>query len=314
MPTTIPAAGTVPWRVEDGVLQVALVHRPRYDDWSWAKGKLDPGEDWPVAAARETHEETGLVVRLGLPLPVSRYRVLCRDGRPGEKVVRYWAARVTGGTGRLVNEVDDVAWLDHRTAHDRLDYARDRDQLRALVRWHQAGILDTWPLVLVRHAHAVARGSWRGQDDTRRPLDDQGRERARALAPLLASYGVRRVVTSPSERCVATVQPFADAAGLRVRTRAGLSEEGYEADPSRALRHLDRVLDRGRATTICSHGPVLPDLVAALAARGTEAGPHGRRLLADAAADRLVKGEALVCHVAGRGPDARVVGVERHLP
>ena len=64
-----PAAGTLPWRRRRGQLQVALVHRPKYDDWSWAKGKLDPGEEWPAAAARETHEETALEVRLGRPLP-----------------------------------------------------------------------------------------------------------------------------------------------------------------------------------------------------------------------------------------------------
>ncbi|HQV84172.1 MAG TPA: NUDIX domain-containing protein, partial [Ornithinibacter sp.] len=78
----IPAAGTLPWRLRDGELEVALVHRPRYDDWSWAKGKLDPGEDWAVAAVRETVEETGLVVRLGPPLPEARYTLLGRDGTP----------------------------------------------------------------------------------------------------------------------------------------------------------------------------------------------------------------------------------------
>ena len=89
MPSTIPAAGTLPWRVRDGHLEVALIHRPRYRDWSWPKGKLDPGEDWPVAAARETQEETGLRERLGNPLPEADYMVMAKDGTPAPKEVRY---------------------------------------------------------------------------------------------------------------------------------------------------------------------------------------------------------------------------------
>ena len=85
----INAAGTVPWRRRSGVLEVALVHRPKYDDWSWSKGKLDPGETFQVAATRETLEETGLHVRLGMPLPPTAYRVLDSHGRPTVKHVHY---------------------------------------------------------------------------------------------------------------------------------------------------------------------------------------------------------------------------------
>lgn len=98
----IPAAGTLPWRLRDGELEVALVHRPRYDDWSWAKGKLDPGEDWAVAAVRETVEETGPDWGRRCPRPATPFSG--RDGTPDEKVVRYWTAQVTGGDGHLVNE------------------------------------------------------------------------------------------------------------------------------------------------------------------------------------------------------------------
>ncbi|MBR7741893.1 NUDIX hydrolase [Phycicoccus sp. BSK3Z-2] len=313
MPTPIPAAGTLPWRLAGRDLQVALVHRPRYDDWSWAKGKLDPGEDWAVAAARETVEETGLRVALGVPLPEARYTLLGKDGRAGDKVVRYWAARVTGGDGRLVNEIDDVAWLDARAAHDRLDYARDRDQLLALVRRHQAGTLDTWPLVVVRHAHAVPRGSWSAPDPDR-PLDDDGRRRAAALEPLLAAYGPRRVVTSPAARCVDTVAGFAQAHGVPMRRRRGLSEEGYALEPERAVHHLSRLLERGRPVVLCSHGPVLPALLDVLRPLAEDAAAPDRAALDAAAGERLVKGEALVCHVSGTGGRARVVAVERHLP
>ena len=88
----VEAAGALVWRERAGRLQVALVHRPRYRDWSWPKGKLDPGELPPVAAVREVEEETGMAVVLGLPLPGLEYRLA--DGRP--KVVHYWAARVAG--------------------------------------------------------------------------------------------------------------------------------------------------------------------------------------------------------------------------
>ena len=312
----IPAAGTVPWRLRDGILEVALVHRPRYDDWSWAKGKLDPGEDWAVAAVRETDEETGLAVRLGPPLPEARYLVLGRDGIPDDKVVRYWSARVTGGAGHLVNEIDEVAWLDVPSAHARLDYARDRDQLLALVRLHQTDRLDTWPLVLVRHAQAVPRGSWAGHDPAR-PLTDAGRARAAELAAVLGAYGVTRVVSSPSTRCARTVGPYAVAAGVRLRTRPGLSEEGFAAAPAKAHRHLARLLEHAEPALLCTHGPVLPDLLDDLALRLDIDKPASVEVVeefAEARDERLEKGEALVCHVVGRGADARVVAVERHRP
>ena len=313
----IPAAGTLPWRLGEDGLEVALVHRPRYDDWSWAKGKLDPGEEWAVAAVRETDEETGLVVRLGPPLPEARYTLLGRDGTPDDKVVRYWSARVTGGHGQLVNEIDEVVWLDVATAHARLDYARDREQLLALVRLHQTDRLDTWPLVLVRHAHAVPRGDWKGDDDTSRPLDDLGRLRAAELASVLGAYGVSRVVSSPSARCLHTVRPYAVAAGVRPRTRRGLSVEGFEAAPQKAHRHLARLLERGEPALLCTHGPILPALLDDLEPRLDLDAAGSVEVVedfAEARDEKLAKGEALVLHVVGTGDAARIVAVERHLP
>ena len=140
------------------------MHRPRYDDWSWPKGKLDKDEDWAAAAARETEEETGHTVRLGVPLPSSSYPFLDRDGSMQTKEVHYWAAEVIGGNGKLVNEIDEVAWLGVGEAHARLHYARDRTQLRAVAALHHDGNLETWPLVIVRHARALPRSSWHKAD------------------------------------------------------------------------------------------------------------------------------------------------------
>jgi broad specificity phosphatase PhoE/8-oxo-dGTP pyrophosphatase MutT (NUDIX family) len=309
--TVIHAAGALPWSRRRGELQVALVHRPRYDDWSWAKGKLDPGEDWPVAAVREVFEETGLHVHLGRTLPSSGYTVLNGSGQPEAKDVRYWAAEVVGGDGTLVNEIDEVVWLEVPQAAARLTHARDRDQLSALVRADRDRSLTTWPLVIVRHGKSLSRKRWRDKDPLR-PLDAHGRQQAEALVPVLAAYGVTRVVTSPSARCLDTVLPFAVATGQKPRLHAGLSEEGFAEQPARAPYHLTRLLERGSPAVVCSHGPVLPVLLDQLAAIADSGEPSAKAALSEAAQGGLAKGEALVAHLVGTGAQTRVVDVERH--
>ena len=313
MASVIPAAGTLPWRRRDGRLEVALVHRPKYDDWSWAKGKLDPGEHACVAAARETLEETGLVVRLGVALPSAEYPVLDATGGPATKQVHYWSARVTGGTGTLEHEIDEVAWVDVRTAHNRLDYARDREQLLALVRADRSDELRTWPIAFVRHAKALPRGKWSG-DDRRRPLDAVGRAQATTVSAVLGAYGVKRLVSSSSTRCVATVESYAAARGLRLRTRDALSEEGFAESAEGAIAQVRRLLERKDPAAVCSHGPVLPTLLRILHTRVAHSPERGGLVaehLRAAADESMAKGEVLVCHLVGRGEDARVVDVER---
>ena len=307
----IPAAGALPWRRRRGALEIALVHRPRYDDWAWSKGKLEPGEEWPVAAVREVFEETGFHVRLGRTLPSSEYAVPDQGGLSTTKKCRYWAAEVVGGDGALHNEIDDVAWLDVPTAMTRLSYPRDHDQLRALERADREGTLTTWPLVMVRHARSRSRPAWPNADPLR-PLNPRGRERAKALIPILAAYGVTRVVTSPSVRCLDTVLPYAVAAGKRARLKSGLSEEGFAEQPDRAPYHLTRLLERGNAAVVCSHGPVLPVLLERLAGIA-DPGQLAQVTLLEAAQSGLGKGEALVAHLVGTGDEARVVDVERYL-
>ena len=198
-----------------------------------------------------------------------------------------------------------MRWLDVIAASDRLDYARDRDQLRALVRADKAGTLTTWPLALVRHAHAVGRGSW-ADDDQQRPLDATGQQRADGIAPLLAAYGVRRLVSSPSLRCADTLRPYAAQLGASLRTKDGLSEEGYAAEPARAAHHLGRLVERGTPAALCSHGPVLPELLMALLALVDPDEPEADLAAASlraAARDKMAKGEVLVAHLVGTGVD-----------
>lgn len=228
------------------------------------------------------------------------------------KEIRYWAAEVMSGSGDLENEIDEVAWLTPAQAQSRFSYVRDSLQLQTVVDADRNGELQTWPLVVVRHADSVSRKKW-DRNDRLRPLSSTGRDQSRALVPILAAYGVERIITSPSTRCFTTVQPYAASAGIRLRTKAGLSEETFAADPTRAGRNIARLLERAEPSALCSHRPVLPTVLEALRAT-TKPDSEVHEILAVAAEDGMLKGEALVCQVAGRGEAARVLSVERHTP
>ena len=277
------AAGAVVFRPGGEVL---LVHRPKYDDWSFPKGKLDPGEHPAAAAVREVEEETGLRVRLGVPLPGQRYEVVT-----GTKHVSYWVARVLGHDDvsdyDVNDEIDEVVWLSAEDALVRLTYERDR---RTLV---QARSLRrrTHAVLVLRHALARPRKTW-SKDDRRRPLGPAGAEQATALVPVLAAYAPSRVVTSGSTRCVDTVRPFTEHAALCPECDDGLSQE--DATPATVAAVVAELVAGDADAVLCTHRPVLPLVLEALG-------------LPD---QGLATGELLVAHVR-RGA---VVATERHRP
>jgi 8-oxo-dGTP diphosphatase len=284
----VQAAGAVLWRPSPRGPQIALVHRPRYDDWSLPKGKLEPGESHPAAAVREVAEETGASVRLGRPLGVLKY---VAEGQP--KQVHYWAAKASGPLRALEHEIDAVEWLAAGEALDRLTYAHDAGIVRSLLE----GPLDTVPLLLVRHAKAIKRRNFDGEDDALRPLDPRGPGQAARLAPLLDAYGVARVVTSPAVRCADTVAPYAIERGLPLVLDEAWSESGHESDPASTTQAAALLLSAGRPTAVCTHRPVLPAALHRLLA-GTRlpTPPH------------LNPADLLVLHLSEQRP----VAVERH--
>lgn len=260
----VVAAGALVWRERAGRLEVLLIHRPRYDDWSWPKGKRDPGEPTPVAAVREVAEETGLDVALGVPLPMLRYRL--RGGRPKE--VHYWAATVLPedaaalkarpSVERSVDEVDDMRWLTPEKAAKKLTRKQDRKPLKALVELFDKGRLATDAVVVLRHAQARSRSSWEGSEADR-PLTPSGLAQADGLVTVLAAFGVGAVVTSPWERCAATMTPFVKASGVVPVTEPALTEDAYRDSPALARQVARDVLagERG-GVALCTHRPVLP--------------------------------------------------------
>ncbi|WP_328988694.1 NUDIX hydrolase [Kribbella sp. NBC_01245] len=255
---TVIAAGGVVWREVDGQREVLLVHRPRYDDWSLPKGKLDGGEHVLVAARREIQEETGQLVTLGPSLGIQRYDVR-KNGSTAPKLVHYWSASPCGKPQPFVpnDEIDELEWLPVPKARKRLSYPRDMEILDALA--------DALPVessvVVIRHTSAVKRKEWDGKDQDR-PLTAEGAQAAQDLIGVLGALGVNRIITSDAERCRATIAPYAAEADLTIHEHPEISERGYGKDPD-ALTDL-RGWKPGKVTVICSHRPVLPALSRAL--------------------------------------------------
>ncbi len=267
----IRAAGAVLWRPSGRGREIALVHRRRYDDWSFPKGKRERGEHVLLTAVREVAEETGVRVILGRPLPPSLYQ---RGDRP--KRVEYWAGRpVLGGWAsfRPNDEVDELAWLPVPAARGRLSYAHDATTLDEFA----AGPADTVPFMLLRHASAVGKDAWPGPDRDR-PLDASGADDAERLARLLACFGPARVVSSPAERCLATVRPYATLTGADLEIETVLAAEHADGEPGAGSARVAAVVAAGRPAIICAHRENLPLLLAAACAALGAGPPDGQSL------------------------------------
>ncbi len=270
--------------------EVVIVHRKRYDDWTLPKGKVEAGESLPVCAVREVHEETGVTIRLGVPLDSISYEA----GNAGLKKVDYWGGVVLDSVRRAPDaEVDVVSWLPVRAALSRLTYSHDH----FLVQQHLEQP-PTTPLIILRHAKAMDRKDW-SRKDSARPINARGRRQARLLVPILNAYGVTSLVSSTSTRCVATVLPYAQQEELPIDTHRLLSEEEGENNAKGVGSLMRKIraatLKTGESTAICVHRPVLPHILDAL----------------DIAPATLVTGELLVAHLTSKGT---VHALERHRP
>jgi len=291
----IRAAGAVLSRRAESGNEVALIHRGRYDDWSFPKGKCEPGEHVLKTAVREVAEETGIRVTLGRRLGQASYQSL---GRP--KRVDYWAARPAdpGALPGFVpnDEVDALDWLPVPAVPARLSYQRDVSLLAEFA----AGPADTIPFILLRHASAGSKRRWSG-NDLDRPLDPGGAADAERLAQLLSCFGCCRVISSGAERCVATVRPYAQLTGASIEIEAGLTMPQPGGVTAGELKRAAQIVDDGKPTVICAHGENLAPLLHAVCARLGARSPEG---------PPLHKAAWWVLHTAG----GALAGAERYHP
>jgi 8-oxo-dGTP diphosphatase len=252
------------WRTaeaSDGTsaVEVAVIHRPRYDDWSLPKGKLAPGEAELEGAVREVLEETGHRVRVGRSLGETRY-LKANGGITRPKVVRWWAMEDEGGIFSPSREVDELRWLSLADAAHLLTRDTDREILEAFVR----GPAPTSTVLVVRHATAGSRATWTDGDELR-PLDECGHAQADELVRILTRFDVARIVSAPPIRCIDTVRPLADALSLPVEPAPVLSVDGAADDMDGAVALVRQLGGTERDAVACSQGEVIPDLVTTLA-------------------------------------------------
>ena len=255
MSQIISAAGVVLLRNNE----VLLVHRPRYDDWSFPKGKVDGAELLPLTAVRECDEETGFLAVLGPNIGLDRY-----DIPEGGKEVHYWRARVREDLGFAPDEeVDKVAWVPVDQVATHLTYPQDLEFLQRALE-----LPPTSPLVILRHAKAVKRSDFTGKHDSDRPLSGRGRRQAKIIAEALEAYGIEQVISSPMQRCQETVKRFVKQLSTTPILIDAISESGYEQNPQHLDPAIELAMKDPAPTVLCSHRPVLDAILEAVATAG----------------------------------------------
>ena len=301
------AAGAVCWRLVDGKARVLLVHRTQHKDVSLPKGKLDPGETLPQTAAREILEETGLAVSLGAPLGVVEYTL--PSGR--DKIVYYWSAEVSEHALELAtfvpnDEISGLEWVSLGKARKKLSYSHDIDVIDRFAERLDAGRARTFAVIALRHGKAVNPGSWDGPDATR-PLLQRGSDQALSVAPAIAAYAPQKLVSSTAARCLATIQPLSGYTGLAVSATAKISQDAFEDGTSAVASVVEKRLAKRRTVVLCSHGPVLPEIIAEVG-RLTNT-PHDYALRD---ASMLDTGSYTVMHISRDNPQSGIVAIETH--
>lgn len=264
-----------------GELEVCLVHRPKYDDWSWPKGKLDANESHRHAAVREIGEETGLPVVLGPYLDDVEYP-LSDEGKKNRKAkgtasvlkhVKFWMATpisteddckrsaAFGPVHRAdVGEINSVLWLTPAEARKKLTHSTDKDLLAVFMDRISEGAEQAVAFLVVRHGKAEARKAWKGEE-AHRPITPRGAAYAFALSYELACFNPTRLVSSPWIRCLETLDMFSWQTHQSIVHLPQLTEDAFAQNPHTSWEcfytEMLNAVRSGTPTAICMHRPVI---------------------------------------------------------
>lgn len=279
MSEMIRAAGGVVWRRNEiGEIETAIVHRPRYDDWSLPKGKVDSNETLLACAYREIMEETGLQVRMGQYIDQIKYYSV-----DGEKEVSYWCAQAIedGSHFQPNSEVDQLLWIELDAALEKLSRESDVEILSKFIEMD----FDATPLIMLRHAKALARKEWQSGDEDR-PLDQMGQLQAKRMLSIYQAYAPTQIHTSDAVRCYDTVIHMTKALGLDPIVTNHLSEYTFEKNKDKALDYAkelaERVITDKKVILLCSHNPILPRMLEKVTKKSKIDLPESKLLPGDA--------------------------------
>ena len=272
MSATIQAAGALVWRNNKDKTEVAIIHRPKYDDWSFPKGKVEINESSIACAHREVLEETNIQTEFGAFLGVVEY--LTQDGK---KRVSFWAAKaITYKDFSPNSEVDQLKWVEVKKVKDLLTLETDKKILAQFIKLD----FDTKPFILLRHAKAITRDEWQGDDDDR-PLDSLGQNQAKRLLSIYQVYNIEQIHTSDAVRCYDTVNPMVKGLGIKLEVTGKLGESAYKKDKEKAFDYAKDLIKEDARILLCSHNPILPKMLNKLTKKSDVDADEGKLSPAD---------------------------------
>lgn len=338
--------------ISDDDFELCLVYRPKYDDWSWPKGKNEPKESHRHTAVREVGEETGYAVTLGphiaqieYPLENEGKKSISKSGAKNSsqnnnktevvKRIHYWMMREIDENAAMKRlpafgpikpakptEIGNVIWLTPSKARKKLTHDSDRKVLDDFLEKLHAGQTEYKTLILVRHGKAESRKSWQGSEATR-PITPLGSAASYALGRELACYAPNRIVSSPWKRCVETVATFAHDSSLSIEQIAELTEDHHENKPKSTLSVLISEIQNLDCNTQNTEANINNSTVMCLhrpiigtffAHLRDISKPKANKRILSQKSPYMPTGSAIVLHISNTSKGARVIDIEKVLP